>query len=102
MIDISLIESQDFVMYPDDTLLDLLEPVLKSVLAETQSRPAEMLAILDTARFSSPCFLDLPLQNQIWDKLVSKKKSNFVIYEKILLDHCDTVTNISIQIQVCM
>jgi hypothetical protein len=89
-------------MYPDDTLLDLLELVFKSVLAETQSRPSEMLTILDTARFSSPCFLDLPLQNQIWDKLVSKNKSSFVMYEKFLLDRCDTVTNISIQIQICM
>ena len=89
-------------MYPDDTLLDLLELVCKTVLAATQSRPAEMLTILDTARFSSPCFLDLPLQNQIWDKLVSKNKSSFVMYEKLLLDRCDTVTNISIQIQICM
>ena len=87
-------------MYPDDTL-DLLELVFKTVLAATQSRPAEMLTILDTTRFSSPCFLDLPLQNQIWDKLVSKNKSSFVMYETFLLDRCNT--NISIQIlHICM
>lgn len=89
-------------MYPDDTLLDLLELVFKTELAATQSRPAEMLTLLDTARFSSPCFLDLPLQNQIRNELLSKNKSSFVMYEKFVLDRSDTVSNISIQIQICM
>lgn len=89
-------------MYPDDTLLDLLELVFKTELAATQSRPAEMLTLLDTARFSSPCFLDLPLQNQIRNELLSKNKSSFVMYEKFVLDCSDTVSNISIQIQICM
>lgn len=53
-------------MYPDDTLLGLLELAFKTELAATQSRPDEMLTILDRARwFSSPCFSDPPLQNQM-------------------------------------
>lgn len=66
-------------MYPVDFLLGLLELVFETVLAATQSGAAELLTILDATRFSLVCFLDLSLQKQIWDKLVSEHKSSFAM-----------------------
>jgi hypothetical protein len=72
-------------VYPVDFLLGLLELVFEIVLAAPQSGAAELLTTLDAARFSLVCFLDLSLQKQIRDKLVSELISSFVMYNSFLL-----------------
>jgi len=69
-----------FLAHLVDFLLGLLEIVFETILAATKTGAVELLTMLDTARFSLVCCLDLSLQKQIRDKLVSKLLSSFVMF----------------------